>query len=76
MKKKYIYVLFFILSFISSYSQGKWELVDEIDKEKYSMIVEDVVIDFKEDLKATKDGAKKLVVQMKRDWEKIKKALV
>jgi len=48
----------------------------EIDKEKYSMIVEDVVIDFKEDLKATKDGAKKLVVQMKRDWEKIKKALV
>ncbi len=48
----------------------------EIDKEKYSMIVEDVVIDFKEDLKATKDGAKKLVLQLKKDWEKIKKALV
>lgn len=48
----------------------------EIDKEKYSMIVEDVVIDFKEDLKSTKDGAVKLVSQLKKDWEKIKKALV
>ncbi len=48
----------------------------EIDKEKYSMIVEDVVVDFKEDLKATKDGAVKLVAQLKKDWEKIKKALV
>lgn len=48
----------------------------EIDKEKYSMIVEDVVLDFKEDLKATKNGAVKLVAQLKKDWEKIKKALV
>lgn len=48
----------------------------EIDKDKYSMIVEDVVIDFKEDLKATKNGAIKLVAQLKKDWEKIKKALV
>lgn len=48
----------------------------EIDKEKYSTIVEDVVKDFKEDLKATKNGATKLVTQLKKDWEKIKKALV
>ena len=48
----------------------------EIDKEKYSIIVEDVVKDFKEDLKATKNGAVKLVAQLKKDWEKIKKALV
>jgi len=48
----------------------------EIDKEKYSMIVEDVVLDFKEDLKATKNGAVKLVALLKKDWEKIKKALV
>ena len=48
----------------------------EIDKEKYSMIVEDVVIDFKEDLKATKNGAIKLVSQLNKDWEKIKNALV
>jgi len=47
----------------------------EIDKEKYSMIVEDVVIEFKEDLKATKDGTVKLIAQLKKDWEKIKKAL-
>lgn len=48
----------------------------EIDKEKYSTIVEDVVKDFKEDLKATKDGATKLMSQLKKDWAKIKKALV
>ena len=48
----------------------------EIDKDKYSMIVEGVVIDFKDDLKATKNGAVKLVAQLKKDWEKIKKALV
>lgn len=48
----------------------------EIDKEKYTMIVEDVVVDFKEDLKSTKNGAAKLVTQLKKDWEKIKKALV
>lgn len=48
----------------------------EIDKEKYSTIVEDVVQDFKEDLKATKDGAAKLMSQLKKDWAKIKKALV
>ena len=48
----------------------------EIEKEKYSMIVEDVVIDFKEDLKATKNGAIKLVSQLNKDWEKIKNALV
>jgi gas vesicle protein len=48
----------------------------EIDKDKYATIVEDVVTDFKEDLKATKNGAVKLVAQLKKDWEKIKKALV
>ena len=48
----------------------------EIDKDKYSIIVEDVVNDFKEDLKASKNGALKLVAQLKKDWEKIKKALV
>jgi len=47
----------------------------EIDREKYSMIVEDVVEEFKEDLLATKDGAVKLISQLKKDWEKIKKAL-
>jgi len=48
----------------------------EIDKENYSIIVEDVVKEFQDDLKATKDGTVKLIAQLKKDWEKIKKALV
>lgn len=48
----------------------------EIDKEKYSMIVEDVVNEFKDDLSATKSGATKMVAQLKKDWEKVKKVLV
>lgn len=48
----------------------------EIDREKYAMIVEDVVEDFKSDLKATKNGATKLVSQLKKDWEKVKKVVL
>jgi len=48
----------------------------EIDKEKYIKIVEDVVEEFKDDFTETKDGAIKMITLMKKDWEKIKKALV
>lgn len=48
----------------------------EIDKEKYAKIVEDVIGDFKTDFTETKDGATKMVALMKKDWSKIKKALV
>jgi gas vesicle protein len=48
----------------------------EIDKEKYGKIVEDVVEEYKKDLTATKSGAVKLTSQLKKDWEKVKKALV
>ena len=48
----------------------------EIDKEKYAAIVETVVEEFKSDLTATKNGATKLVGQLKKDWEKVKKALL
>jgi ElaB/YqjD/DUF883 family membrane-anchored ribosome-binding protein len=48
----------------------------EIDKEKYITIVEKVVDDFKSDLSTTKNGTIKLVAQLKKDWEKVKKALV
>jgi gas vesicle protein len=48
----------------------------EIDKEKYSLIVEDIVDEFKDDLANTKSGATKMVAQLKKDWDKIKKALV
>ncbi len=47
-----------------------------IDKDKYGQIVDDVVAEFKTDLQATKDGAKKMADQLKKDWVKVKKALV
>lgn len=49
---------------------------EEIDKDKYSKVVDDVVSDFKEDFSATKNGAIKMASQMKKDWEKVKKALL
>ena len=48
----------------------------QIDKNKYGQIVDEVVAEFKTDLKATKDGAKKMATQLKKDWVKVKKALV
>ena len=48
----------------------------EIDKEKYAKIIEGVVSEFKDDFTGTKDGANKMISLMKKDWEKIKKALV
>lgn len=48
---------------------------EKIDKEKYSMVVEDVVAEFKDDLSSTKNGSAKLIGYLKKDWEKIKKAL-
>lgn len=48
---------------------------ENIDKEKYEKVVEDVVAEFKDDLKATKSGSTKIVNYLKKDWEKIKKAL-
>jgi gas vesicle protein len=49
---------------------------EEIDRDKYMDIVDDVVSEFKEDLSATKNGAVKMANQMKKDWEKVKKALM
>lgn len=47
-----------------------------VDREKYSMIVDDVVAEFKDDFITTKNGAVKMASMMKKDWEKVKKALV
>jgi len=47
----------------------------EIDKEKYGIVVEDVVKEFKDDFKETKDGARKMISYLKKDWIKVKKAL-
>lgn len=48
----------------------------DIDREKYAEIIEDVVDEFKTDFSGTKNGAVRMVALMKKDWEKIKKALV
>ena len=47
-----------------------------IDKDKYEEIVSKVVGEYKDDFKETKDGAMKMVKQLKKDWLKVKKALV
>ncbi len=48
---------------------------ESIDKEKYGMVVENVVKEFRNDLASTKSGSSKIVSYLKKDWEKIKKAL-
>jgi len=48
---------------------------ENIDKEKYEKVVEEVVGEFKDDLKTTKSGGTKIVNYLKKDWEKMKKAL-
>lgn len=46
-----------------------------IDKDKYSKVVDEVVGEFKSDLTVTKDGVEKLGKYLKKDWEKMKKAI-
>jgi len=48
----------------------------DMDKDRYSSIVDQVIADFKADFIATKDGATKMANQLKKDWQKVKKALV
>jgi len=47
-----------------------------IDSEKYMVVVDEVVGEFKSDISTTKDGFEKLSKYLKRDWEKVRKALV
>lgn len=49
---------------------------NEINKEKYGEIVDNIIDEFKDDFSATKNGAMKMANQMKKDWEKVKKALM
>jgi gas vesicle protein len=48
----------------------------EINQEKYLSLVEGIVADFKSDFKETKNGATKMISYLKKDWNKVKKALV
>lgn len=47
----------------------------DIDKEKYAKVVDDVVTEFKSDFSDTKSGAVKIANFLKKDWDKVKKAL-
>jgi len=47
----------------------------EIDKEKYSKVVDEVVNDFVKDIEATKGSVAKITSYFKKDWEKMKKAI-
>jgi len=48
---------------------------ESIDKDKYGKLVEDVISEFKSDVMATKTGAEKFASYLKKDWERMKKAL-
>ncbi len=48
---------------------------EKIDKVKYGKLVDEVVVEFKDDLKSTKNAAVKIAGYLKKDWEKIKKSL-
>lgn len=48
---------------------------EEIDKDKYGKVVDEVVGEFKSDLTVTKDGVEKLSKYLKKDWEKMRKAI-
>lgn len=49
---------------------------EEIDSVKYNKVVDEVISEFKSDFKATKTGAVKIAEYLKKDWTKVKKALV
>lgn len=49
---------------------------EAIDQEKYIAVVDKIIDDFKKDLTITSENSEKLGKYLKKDWEKIKKALV
>lgn len=52
------------------------EAGESVDKDKYVLIVEKVVNDFKNDFVKSKNGAVKMSEFLKKDWEKVKKAIL
>lgn len=52
------------------------EAGETVDKERYAKIVDNVIEGYKDDFEATKNGATKLAEMLKKDWEKVKKALI
>jgi len=71
-KEKYLEIKGAVVSKIAAVKTAG----EMIDKEKYGQVVEKVVSEFKDDLATTKNGGTKIINYLKKDWEKIKKALV
>lgn len=49
---------------------------EEIDKEKYGRVVDEVIADFKKDFEGSANGATKLADYFKKDWGKMKQAMM
>ncbi len=47
----------------------------EIDKEKYSSIVDEVIATFRDDIDDLKGNVGRLAGQIKKDWNRIKQAM-
>jgi gas vesicle protein len=52
------------------------ELGTKIDQTKYKSLVDEVVAELKDDGKVTTEVSKKIGTQLKKDWTKVKKAVV
>ncbi len=48
---------------------------EKIDKDKYGKVVDEVVSEFKSELDSAKGSVSKIAMYLKKDWEKVKKAL-
>lgn len=48
---------------------------NQIDKDKYAKVVDEVVNEFKSDFSETKNGMSKITTYLKKDWNKVKEAL-
>ena len=48
---------------------------ETIDQEKYVVVVDKIIEELKKDLTVTSDNAEKLAKYLKKDWDKIKKAI-
>jgi hypothetical protein len=46
-----------------------------IDKDKYGSLVQEVISELKNDREVTADAAKRVGAQLRKDWDRISKAL-
>lgn len=53
----------------------KAEKMKNLTQEKYEEIVDDIVADYQRRRKITKDAAKELAVELKKEWTRVRKEL-